>query len=162
MSVCWDIFLSCNSGWPGIHCVDQANFKLRNPPTSSSGILGLKLCTTISGTPVIYTWTSLSKCAIHFESLTHQIIFFFTLNTYKEVSLGILMILRETWNSRISGNDEVITDSNLSLAIDTTLCVSCYLRVCSVDSWRWGLPSRILSLTKLFWKYNKYNIILLF
>jgi hypothetical protein len=31
---------------PGTHSVDQAGFKLRNPPASASQVLGLKACTT--------------------------------------------------------------------------------------------------------------------
>jgi hypothetical protein len=33
----WDRVSMC-----GIHCVDQAGFKLRDPPTSVSQVLGLK------------------------------------------------------------------------------------------------------------------------
>jgi hypothetical protein len=33
-------------GCPGTHSVDQAGFKLRNPPASASQVLGLKACTT--------------------------------------------------------------------------------------------------------------------
>jgi hypothetical protein len=32
----------CSSGCPGTHSVDQAGLKLRNPPASASGVLGLK------------------------------------------------------------------------------------------------------------------------
>jgi hypothetical protein len=35
-----------SSGCPGTHSVDQAGFKLRNPPASTSQVLGLKVCTT--------------------------------------------------------------------------------------------------------------------
>jgi hypothetical protein len=35
-------------GCPGIHIVDQAGFKLRNPPASASQVLGLKVCATTS------------------------------------------------------------------------------------------------------------------
>ena len=31
---------------PGTHSVDQAGLKLRNPPASASGVLGLKVCAT--------------------------------------------------------------------------------------------------------------------
>jgi hypothetical protein len=34
-------------GYPGTHFVDQAGLKLRNPPASASGVLGLKACTTM-------------------------------------------------------------------------------------------------------------------
>jgi hypothetical protein len=34
------------SGCPGTHFVDQAGFKLRNPPASASRVLGLKACVT--------------------------------------------------------------------------------------------------------------------
>jgi hypothetical protein len=33
-------------GYPGTHSVDQAGFKLRNPPVSSSQVLGLQACAT--------------------------------------------------------------------------------------------------------------------
>jgi hypothetical protein len=33
-------------GCPGTHFVDQAGLKLRNPPASASGVLGLKACAT--------------------------------------------------------------------------------------------------------------------
>ena len=33
-------------GCPGAHSVDQAGLELRNPPTSSSQVLGLKACAT--------------------------------------------------------------------------------------------------------------------
>ena len=33
-----------NPGCPGTHCVDQAGLELRNPPTSTSQVLGLKVC----------------------------------------------------------------------------------------------------------------------
>jgi hypothetical protein len=33
-------------GCPGTHSVDQAGLKLRNPPASSSQVLGLKACAT--------------------------------------------------------------------------------------------------------------------
>jgi hypothetical protein len=36
-------------GCPGTHFVDQAGLKLRNPPASASGVLGLKACTTMPG-----------------------------------------------------------------------------------------------------------------
>jgi hypothetical protein len=36
----------CSPGCPGIHSVDQAGLELRNPPTSTSQVLGLKACTT--------------------------------------------------------------------------------------------------------------------
>jgi hypothetical protein len=36
----------CSSGCPGTHFVDQAVLKLRNPPTSASQVLGLKVCAT--------------------------------------------------------------------------------------------------------------------
>jgi hypothetical protein len=32
----------CSPGCPGTHSVDQACFKLRNPPASASQVLGLK------------------------------------------------------------------------------------------------------------------------
>lgn len=32
--------------WPGTHSVDQASLKLRDPPASASGVLGLKVCLT--------------------------------------------------------------------------------------------------------------------
>jgi hypothetical protein len=36
-------------GCPGTHFVDQAGLKLRNPPASASGVLGLKACATTPG-----------------------------------------------------------------------------------------------------------------
>jgi hypothetical protein len=36
----------CSPGCPGTHSVDQAGLKLRNPPTSTSQVLGLKACAT--------------------------------------------------------------------------------------------------------------------
>jgi hypothetical protein len=35
----------CSPGYPGTHFVDQAGLELRNPPASSSCVLGLKACT---------------------------------------------------------------------------------------------------------------------
>jgi hypothetical protein len=37
----------CSSGCPGTHFVDQAGFELRNPPASTSQVLGLKACATM-------------------------------------------------------------------------------------------------------------------
>jgi hypothetical protein len=39
----------CSPGCPGTHFVDQAGLKLRNPPASASGVLGLKAFATIPG-----------------------------------------------------------------------------------------------------------------
>jgi hypothetical protein len=36
----------CSPGYPGTHCVDQADLELRNPPVSASQVLGLKACAT--------------------------------------------------------------------------------------------------------------------
>jgi hypothetical protein len=36
----------CSPGCPGTHSVDQGGFELRNPPASTSQVLGLKACTT--------------------------------------------------------------------------------------------------------------------
>jgi hypothetical protein len=36
----------CRPGCPGIHSVDQAGLKLRDPPASASQVLGLKVCAT--------------------------------------------------------------------------------------------------------------------
>jgi hypothetical protein len=36
----------CSPGCPGTHSVDQAGLELRNPPVSSSQVLGLKACAT--------------------------------------------------------------------------------------------------------------------
>jgi hypothetical protein len=36
-------------GCPGTHFVDQARLELRNPPASSSQVLGLKACATTPG-----------------------------------------------------------------------------------------------------------------
>jgi hypothetical protein len=37
----------CSPGCPGTHFVDQAGLKLRNPPASTSLVLGLKACATM-------------------------------------------------------------------------------------------------------------------
>jgi hypothetical protein len=42
----WDRVSLCSSGCPGTHFVDQAGLKLRNPPASTSQVLGLKVCAT--------------------------------------------------------------------------------------------------------------------
>jgi hypothetical protein len=39
-------FLFCSPGCPGTHSVDQAGLKLKNPPASTSQVLGLKACAT--------------------------------------------------------------------------------------------------------------------
>jgi hypothetical protein len=39
----------CSPGCPGTHSVYQAGLKLRNPPASASGVLGLKACATTPG-----------------------------------------------------------------------------------------------------------------
>jgi hypothetical protein len=39
----------CSPGCPGTHSVDQAGFKLRNPPASASQVLGLQACSTLPG-----------------------------------------------------------------------------------------------------------------
>jgi hypothetical protein len=39
----------CSPGCPGTHFVDQAGLELRNPPASTSQVLGLKACTTTPG-----------------------------------------------------------------------------------------------------------------
>jgi hypothetical protein len=36
----------CSPGCPGAHSVDQAGIELKNPSTSASQVLGLKLCAT--------------------------------------------------------------------------------------------------------------------
>jgi hypothetical protein len=47
-------------GYPGTHSVDQAGFKLRGPPASASGVLGLKVCdTTTTTTTAVSTTTRL-------------------------------------------------------------------------------------------------------
>jgi hypothetical protein len=38
-----------SSGCPGTHFVDQAGLELRNPPASTSQVLGLKACATTPG-----------------------------------------------------------------------------------------------------------------
>ena len=45
----------CCSGCPGTHFVDQAGFKLRNPPASASQMLGLKECATTPGTSTYFS-----------------------------------------------------------------------------------------------------------
>jgi hypothetical protein len=42
----WDRVSLCSPGCPGTHFVDQAGLELRNPPTSASQVLGLKVCAT--------------------------------------------------------------------------------------------------------------------
>jgi hypothetical protein len=37
----------CSPGCPGTHFVDQAGFKLRNPPASASQVLESKACATM-------------------------------------------------------------------------------------------------------------------
>jgi hypothetical protein len=44
----------CSPGSPGTHSVDQAGLELRNPPASASRVLGLKVCATTPGTPLIF------------------------------------------------------------------------------------------------------------
>jgi hypothetical protein len=44
----------CSPGCPGIHSIDQAGLELRNPPTSASQVLGLKVCTTTPGKNVFF------------------------------------------------------------------------------------------------------------
>ena len=34
----------CSPDYPGTHSVDQAGLELRDPPTSASGVLALKVC----------------------------------------------------------------------------------------------------------------------
>jgi hypothetical protein len=41
-----------NPGCPGTHSVDQAGFKLSNPPASASRVLGIKACTTTTGSTI--------------------------------------------------------------------------------------------------------------
>jgi hypothetical protein len=45
----WDRVSLCSPGCLGTHSVDQAGFKLRNPPASASQVLGLRACTTTPG-----------------------------------------------------------------------------------------------------------------
>jgi hypothetical protein len=52
--VCLFCFCVCFSkqgspGCPGTHAVDQAGLELRNLPTSTSPVLGLKVCATTPG-----------------------------------------------------------------------------------------------------------------
>jgi hypothetical protein len=56
----------CSPGCPGTHSVDQAGLELRNPPTSASQVLGLKVCATTAqpGLTFFRTWFS--------EYLTHH------------------------------------------------------------------------------------------
>jgi hypothetical protein len=44
------------SGCPGIHSVDQAGFKLRNPPASASQVLGLKPVPPLPSFNVFFNW----------------------------------------------------------------------------------------------------------
>ena len=43
-------------GCPGAHFVDQAGLLLRNQPASAFRVLGLKACTTTSGSKIIFLW----------------------------------------------------------------------------------------------------------
>ena len=43
------VFGFFETGFPGIHFVDQAGLELRNPPASVSRVLGLKVCATTPG-----------------------------------------------------------------------------------------------------------------
>jgi hypothetical protein len=42
----WDRVSLYSPGCPGTHSVDQASLEVRNPPTSASRVLGLKVCAT--------------------------------------------------------------------------------------------------------------------
>jgi hypothetical protein len=42
----WDRVSLYSPGCPGTHFVNQAGLELRNPPSSASGVLVLKVCTT--------------------------------------------------------------------------------------------------------------------
>jgi hypothetical protein len=39
----------CRTGCPGTYSVDQVGLELRNPPASTSQVLGLKVCATMPG-----------------------------------------------------------------------------------------------------------------
>jgi hypothetical protein len=45
-------------GCPGTHFVDQAGLELRNPPSSASQVLGLKVCATTT-CPASYTYVKI-------------------------------------------------------------------------------------------------------
>jgi hypothetical protein len=47
-------------GCPGTHSVDQAGLELRNPPASTSCVLGLKMCATTPGFPGYFLRESLN------------------------------------------------------------------------------------------------------
>lgn len=38
------VSLLCSSGYPGTHCVDQADLRIMDPPASAAWVLGLKVC----------------------------------------------------------------------------------------------------------------------
>jgi hypothetical protein len=44
----------CSPGCPGTHSVDQAGLELRNRPSSTSGVLGLKGCATTTWLPFLF------------------------------------------------------------------------------------------------------------
>jgi hypothetical protein len=44
----------CSPGCPGTHFVDQAGLELRDPPASTSRVLGLKACATTPGFTSIF------------------------------------------------------------------------------------------------------------
>lgn len=46
--------LLCSSGWSGTHSVDQTGLRIRDPLSSSSGVLGLKKYTTKSDLPHLF------------------------------------------------------------------------------------------------------------
>jgi hypothetical protein len=48
-----DIISLYSPGCPGTHSVDQAGLELRNPPASTSQVLGLKACITIARNRII-------------------------------------------------------------------------------------------------------------
>ena len=45
--VCFEDGVLCSSGCPVTYSVDHAGLKLRDPPASTSQVLGLKACTTL-------------------------------------------------------------------------------------------------------------------
>jgi hypothetical protein len=55
-------------GCPGTHFVDQDGLEVRNPPTSTSQVLGLKVCTTTAR-----PWRCFLTVYFSLKSLTFQL-----------------------------------------------------------------------------------------
>ena len=62
----WDRVSLCSPGCPRTHFVDQADLKLRNPPASTSQVLGLKACATTAQLIFFKKWFIFTLCALMF------------------------------------------------------------------------------------------------